>query len=127
MIDGLFNEPSYLAAKKMLDATVLRHEAIASNLANVETPHYRRLDVGPSFKAELSRALENKSPEQIASLKPQLMIDTAAVSHTKDGNTVQLEDELLQMNQNSLTHAVESQMVTNSLLRLRMAITGRPV
>ena len=39
MIDALFSQSNYLAAKKMLDASVLRHEAIASNLANLETPN----------------------------------------------------------------------------------------
>jgi len=43
MIDGLFNQTNYVAAKKMLDATALRHEAIASNLANLETPRYKRV------------------------------------------------------------------------------------
>jgi len=45
MIDALFADSYYTAAKKMLDVTALRHEAIASNLANVETPGYKRLDV----------------------------------------------------------------------------------
>ena len=40
MIDGLFAGANYTGLKQMMDATVLRHEAIASNLANVETPHY---------------------------------------------------------------------------------------
>jgi len=57
MIDALFNQPNYLAAKKMLDVTVLRHEAIASNLANVEVPNYKRLDVSPSFESQLAQAV----------------------------------------------------------------------
>ena len=52
MIDALFNQPTYVAAKKMLDVTVLRQEAIASNLSNLETPNYKRLDVAPSFEAD---------------------------------------------------------------------------
>ena len=42
-----------------------------------------------------------------------------------DGNTVQLEDELLAMNQNTLQHTLETQLITGSLLKLRLAITGR--
>ena len=38
MIDALFNQNGYLAAKKMLDATTVRQDAIASNLANLKTP-----------------------------------------------------------------------------------------
>ena len=37
MIDALFNQPNFLAAKRLLDATALRHEAITSNLGHLET------------------------------------------------------------------------------------------
>jgi flagellar basal-body rod protein FlgB len=125
MIDALFSQPNYVATKKLLDATVLRHEAIASNLANLETPNYQRLDVSPEFATELSRAMGTGSPTTIARLQPQLAIDQAAVAQGRDGNTVQLETELMQLNQNSLAHAVETQLLTNSLVKLRLAITGR--
>ena len=125
MIDALFSQPNYVATKKLLDATVLRHEAIASNLANLETPNYQRLDVSPDFGAELNRAMGSGSPANLARLQPQLAIDQAAVAQGRDGNTVQLETELMQLNQNSLAHAVETQLLTGSLVKLRLAITGR--
>jgi flagellar basal-body rod protein FlgB len=55
-----------------------------------------------------------------------LTTDPTAVANTRDGNTVQLESELLKMNQNTVAHALETQMITGQLLRLRLAITGRP-
>jgi flagellar basal-body rod protein FlgB len=42
MIEALFNQTGYLAAKKTLDAVALRQEAIANNIANLETPGYKR-------------------------------------------------------------------------------------
>lgn len=126
MISALFNQPNYLATKKALDATALRHEAIASNLANLETPRYQRVDVAPSFSAELQQALKSGSPNTLASLKPALAVDTSAVASGRDGNTVQLETELMQLNQNTLAHTMGTQLVTGQLLRLRLAITGRP-
>lgn len=127
VISPLFAQPSYVAAKKMLDATALRHEAIASNLANIETPQYRRLDLNASFAAELRQAVAGQQSEEIAGLRPALAPDMNAVSTRRDGNTVELETELLHLNQNTLAHTVETQLVTSSLLRLRMAITGRAV
>ena len=126
MIDALFSSTNYVATKKMLDATALQQEAIASNLSNIEKPGYKRLDVDASFMNELRSAIGGKDIEQILSLKPSLTVDSTAVSNTKDGNTVQLEKEMLKMNQNSVAHAVETQLVTGQLLRLRLAITGRP-
>jgi flagellar basal-body rod protein FlgB len=125
MLDALFTQPNYVAAKKMLDATVLRHEAIASNLANIETPGYKRLDVAPSFSAELQQAVTAGDPDQIAGARPQLSVDSAAIATNRDGNTVQLETELAEMNRNFLAHAMETQLVTGNLLKLRLAITGR--
>lgn len=125
MIDSIFTQPNYLAAKKMLDATALRHEAIASNLANIETPHYRRLDINPSFASDLRQALASKDSAQLANLQPTVATDLNAVSSRRDGNTVELDAELLNLNQNTLAHTLETQLVSSALLRLRTAVTGR--
>ena len=125
MIDALFSQPNYVAAKKMLDASVLRHEAIASNLANLETPNYKRIDVAPSFSAELRSAVASGSSDQIAGTQPLLSVDSSAIASNRDGNSVQLETELSEMNKNFLAHAMETQLVTGNLLKLRLAITGR--
>ena len=125
MIDALFTQSNYLAAKKMLDATVLRHEAIASNLANIETPNYKRMDVAPSFENQLRQAISSKDPEQIASTQPQLAVDLTAVSGRGDGNTVLLEPELLKLNHNMVEHTLETQLVSGSLMKMQMAITGK--
>ncbi len=126
MIDALFSQPNYAAMKKMLDATALQHQAIASNLGNVEKPGYQRVDVNPSFAAELKQAMGSKDVAAIANLQPALTVDATAVANTKDGNTVQLEKELMSMNQNTIAHTLETQLITGQLLRLRLAITGRP-
>jgi flagellar basal-body rod protein FlgB len=125
MIEALFNQPDYLAAKKSLDATVLRQQAIASNIANLETPGYKRLDIAPSFSAELQRACASGDPQEISSLQPEIAPDPNAVSNSRDGNTVDLEGEMMQLNQNFLTHSLETQLVSYSLMRLKMAITGK--
>jgi len=127
MINALFSQPNYLATKKMLDATVLRQEAITSNIANLETPNYKRLEIAPSFSSDLRQAIASKNPAQVESLRPHLSVDNAAVSSKRDGNTVQLEDEMLHLNQNYVEHTLETQLVSGSLLRLRMAITGRSI
>jgi flagellar basal-body rod protein FlgB len=126
MIDALFNTPGYLAAKRSLDAVAVRQQAIAQNIANLETPGYRRVDLAPSFKAELARACATGDSQQLATLKPALAADMNAVANSKDGNTVNFEHELMQLNQNTLAHALETQLVTGSLLRLKLAITGKP-
>ena len=113
MIDALFNQPNYLAAKKTLDVVALRQEAIAGNIANLETPGYQRMDIAPTFQA------------QLASLNPTLAPDPTALPNGRDGNTVSLERELMLMSQNTLTNALETQLVAGTFLKLRTAITGK--
>lgn len=125
MIQALFNQSNYVGAKKMLEATMLRHEAIASNIANLERPNYHRVDLAPSFQTELGRAMGARDTSQISRLEPRLAVDPEAVSSSKDGNNVRLESELAMLSENYLQHTVQNQLVTGNLMKLRMAITGR--
>jgi len=125
MIDALFTESGYVAAKKMLDVSLLRHQAIASNLANVETPNYKRLDVSSSFEDQLRQAVAGGNSAEIASLQPSLAVDTNAISGRSDGNTVQLETEMLKLNTNTVENTLETQLVSGSLAKMRLAITGK--
>ena len=124
MIEALFSQPNYLAAKKTLDAVALRQEAIANNLANLETPGYKRVDLAPSFETQLAQATAAGDTTELAALKPTLAPDATAKPSSKDGNTVKLEDELMRMNQNALVHSMETQMVSGTLAKMRLAITG---
>jgi flagellar basal-body rod protein FlgB len=125
MIEALFNQPNYLSAKKTLDAVAVRQEAINNNLANLETPGYKRVDLAPSFEQALEKAASSNDPQQLSSLTPTLAVDATAKSTSKDGNTVNLEQELMRMNQNAMTHSLETQMVSKMLAKLRLAIKGQ--
>lgn len=125
MIEALFSQPAYLAAKKTLDAVVLRQEAIANNIANLETPGYKRVDLAPSFETELERACASNDTADLNSLKPSLAVDTTAESSSIDGNTVHLQSELMEMDQNAVAHSFETQLISETLQRLQMAITGK--
>ena len=125
MIEGIFNLPNYESAKKMMDVTELRQRAIASNIANVETPGYKRVDVPKSFKDELRQAIAAKDTRMLAALTPSVAVDPTAVARTQDGNTVQVEDELLKMNQNAMEHQMEVRLVNGTLNYLKLAITGK--
>lgn len=126
MIEALFNQPNYLAAKTGLDVVELRQRAIQQNIANLETPGYKRVDVSPAFTSALERAVAARDPQSIRSVKPELAVDATAVAIGPDGNTVNLESELLEMNKNVLAHSLQTQLITGSLMRLKLAINGKP-
>lgn len=128
MIDPIFSSDNYQLARNLLDAAALRHEAIAANVANAETPGYRRVDIAPDFATQLRARLAagNLASTQGAPA-PRLAVDNQARSVRPDGNTVDIENELLAMNRNAVEHEFLSDIVSGNLKQLRLAITGRPV
>jgi len=124
MIDGLFASANYEGVKKMLDASVLRQEAISSNIANVETPHYQRIDVNSTFGTELKRAIASNNFGDVNGVQPRIEVDREAVAQNRDGNSVQLEKELVNLQKNMIAHQLQTQMITGKLTKIRKAITG---
>jgi flagellar basal-body rod protein FlgB len=43
---------------RTMDVSVMRRQVISNNIANAETPHFKRTDV--NFEAELKRAFESQ-------------------------------------------------------------------
>lgn len=126
VIDPIFQSDNYHLARSLLDAAALRHEAIATNVANVETPGYRRLDLSTDFASRLKSSLAaGDFARRSAEIRPQLAVDGAARSVRPDGNTVDLERELVAMNRNAVEHQFLADLVSSSLKQLKMAITGR--
>jgi flagellar basal-body rod protein FlgB len=126
MIDPIFQSDNYQLARKLLDAAVLRQDAIATNVANAETPGFRRLDVAPDFALQLRSQMEAGDFGKTAhSLRPHLAEDQTARSIRPDGNTVEIERELLAMDRNAVDHQFLSDIVSSNLKQLKMAITGR--
>ena len=125
MLEAIYARESYVALKKTLDAAVLRHQAIASNLANLETPNYKRIDISPDFEARLQKAVTSGDVSNIFRVRPQIEVDRTAVPDALNGNTVKMEDELLHLQRNTLTHTFALQVLGRSLNKIKSAITGR--
>ena len=97
---------------------------LSSNIANVETPYYQRVDVNPGFASELKRAISTQNVDTVGQVKAKISIDQTAVALNRDGNTVQLEKELVLLQKNMIAHQLQTKMITGKLTSLRKAITG---
>jgi flagellar basal-body rod protein FlgB len=128
MIDPIFQSTNYQLATKLLDASALRQEAIASNIANAETPGYRRLDVSTDFAEQLkARTRAGELNREGDDLRPTLVQDSRARTTRPDGNSVDIEHELLAMNKNAVEYEFLTEVVSRNIKQLKMAITGRSV
>jgi flagellar basal-body rod protein FlgB len=125
--DGIFATPGIQSLSLALDESALRQQAISSNIANVNTPGFKRLDVSPSFESAFSGALKDLSEGGTADNMPQGAITQAAVQGPArpDGNTVQIEQEMLGLAQNSAKYEFASEMLANSFHGMKTAITGQ--
>jgi flagellar basal-body rod protein FlgB len=125
MIDPIFQTDNYQLARKLLDGAALRQEAIASNIANAETPGYRRLDISPDFAEQLKARIRNgEMASSSATIQPTLVQDQFARSVRPDGNSVEIENELLAMNKNAVEYQFLTEVISGNIKQLKMAITG---
>lgn len=136
---------------KALDGLSKRHKAIASNLANVDTPGYRRRDV--SFEGALGQALQkakgqeasqqnmpasNDIPLSMKTSRPEhfglqigsvdevepQMVESEDVSFRNDGNAVDVETEMVQLAKNTERYLAVSNMQSRDIKSLRSIIQG---
>lgn len=139
MIDKLlFNKTMNLMARG-LDAASLRNQVIANNLANVDTPGFKRSDV--LFEEELRRAMagtqklqgrlthekhipipEVRNPENVVVPK---IVTEHKTSIRNDGNNVDIDREMAQMAKNSIMYNALVQEINGEFRKMKMAIEGR--
>lgn len=124
MIEKLFNNDNYAMSKNMLDVAAARHTALASNIANAETPGYHRVDVSKTFESQLQKQFKNGEVDSSNPIQPVVETDTAARSTRADGNNVELDNELLKMGSNEMQYEMLTDFVSGSLARLKTAISG---
>jgi flagellar basal-body rod protein FlgB len=98
-----------------MDAYSMRNKAIASNIANVDTPSYRRLHV--NFEEQMSKAMQNGSIEQIDQVKASVF---------DSSEKVELEDEMMNLADNQIRTQMVAKELRHHFGLLRAAISGRP-
>ncbi len=125
MIDDLMQRENYVLAKKLLDVSHAKQNAIASNLANVETPGYKRIDSETNFANQLKRAAASNDVEGIRNLEFRTVQDLNSPNQRADGNNVQIDQELLAMQKNAIQYEFLANYTSTSLNRLKTAISGR--
>ena len=93
------------------DAAWQRNEAISNNIANVDTPGYKRQDV--AFESVLQQALGNNRYESmddkvanvnLSRLRGRVYVDYANYSYRLDGNNVDIENENVMLAENQLKY-----------------------
>lgn len=123
--------------EQAMDLRSFRHDLIAGNIANMDTPNYRSFDL--SMKEALRRideadagmAMVRSHPSHLTgnSAGPEALTlrRTPPQPHSLkgDGNTVDIDAEMVKLAENSLMYHALTQMVTKEFQLFTTAIEGK--
>jgi len=110
------------------DASALRNKIIGNNIANVDTPGYKRQDV--AFESELQRALKNSRYETLDDKVGAVRLknlgtvytDYANYSYRIDGNNVDIDNENVELASNQLKYEGLVQSMNSQFDNLKTAM-----
>jgi flagellar basal-body rod protein FlgB len=106
-----------------LGASGKRQEVLANNLANVNTPGYKRLDV--QFDGMLAKAVESARAgdrTELVKLRPGVATDES-VTVRADGNSVDVDQEMANLAENNIRYNALVQLTQKKLEGLKYVIS----
>jgi flagellar basal-body rod protein FlgB len=112
-------DTTQLALERAIEGAGKRHQALAANLANANTPGYQRVDV--DFHGALAAAMEG-GPEAMHGVAFSTSPDPAAGATRADGSTVDVDAESAKLAANALEHSAAVQVAHARIGILKSAI-----
>lgn len=123
--------------KRTLNAVVIRHNVIADNIANADTPGFRRAEV--SFESQLKRALDSeKSPKyptkmthekhipfeekiDYRTVRPRITIDFDTF-YRNDKNGIDIDKEMVDFTKNAMRYNLLIEMYNRNIKKVETVI-----
>lgn len=103
-----------------IKAETLRQKAIANNIANLETPGYRRIDV--KFEELLARCLRSSAKFDLSEVEAQIY-QPKQTPVKSNGNDVNWEAEVGQMIKNTLRHKAYIRLLIKKYNQIELAMS----
>ncbi|MFU0801128.1 MAG: flagellar basal body rod protein FlgB [Xylanivirga thermophila] len=132
MENGMFFRTATL--EKALDGSWLRNQIIANNIANEDTPMYKRKDV--AFADELKQALDVQGIKGIKTREKHMDIGHMDIQHSApkikntygtkmrmDGNNVDIDVEMSELAKNTIYYDALRLKASKEFQRLKMVIS----
>lgn len=135
---GLFDSSTMIAMETGLNASSQRQLLISDNVANIDTPHYRRKDI--SFKALVTRKIQDEMPmsgqccthkghidfqSPASNLKRNFKVEYPNETRINEfGNNVHIDLEMGNMNLNNTYYNTVSTLISKKFTTLNSVIKG---
>ncbi|RKD34429.1 flagellar basal body rod protein FlgB [Thermohalobacter berrensis] len=128
MLNKLYSNINFL--QKALNGLSLRHEAISNNIANVNTPDYKKVEV--EFEKHLKDSLDEKSVQLITTnnkhisnplrnFSPLIKRDKST-STRKDGNNVNIDVEMANLAKNTIMYNAIIRQVSDEFNKIKTVL-----
>ncbi len=115
---------------KAADASWKRNEVISNNIANVNTPGYKRKDV--QFESYLMSALaggdsldHSVANADMGNLVASVYTDNATLSYRLDGNNVNIDTENVNLAENQIKYYTLLDSMTQEFSRIKTVLSAR--
>lgn len=131
---NLFSSTIYNVLEKSIDSATKRQGVLSNNIANINTPGFKRSDV--EFKSVLKQSLKEKGISGAVTHKNHIPIgrksleDVSSSVHRDnrtsmraDGNNVDIELENAEMAKNTLYHSAMTQQLNAKFNALKSVIS----
>ena len=129
MSSGMFGYVNVL--KSAADASWLREEVLSNNIANVDTPNYKRQDV--EFKTYLNSAIEQTGKPKatltqkinnvdLSNIKTRTYTDNSTLSYRIDGNNVDLSTENVELAAEQINYNALIDSMNNEFSRFKSVL-----
>lgn len=124
---GIYNNVNVL--DKAADASWTRNQVISNNIANVDTPDYKRKDV--AFQTYLQAEMEGADTTTLQdrvrdvdldALNATSYTDMADLSYREDGNNVDIDTENVELASNQLMYQALINSISNEFDMIKAAM-----
>lgn len=114
---------------KAADASWMRNTVISNNLANVDTPGYKRKDV--QFESYLMASMtgsgsvtDRVNSVNLDTLNGSIYTDHSNLSYRLDGNNVDIDTESAELAENQIRYYALLDSISQEFSRLKTAISS---
>lgn len=131
MSDNRLFDATYRLMGKSLDVSGFRHSLISSNIANIDTIHYKPRDL--DFNRTLEKAMEGPAPEKLARTHERHIAPggsgdpvRASVYDNADAyhlDSVDIDEQMSNLVENNMKYRSTTEMMLRKMTILRHAIS----
>jgi flagellar basal-body rod protein FlgB len=116
---------------KAADAANTRNTLLSNNIANVDTPNYKRKDIDfeSLLQAELAgeKSLDkavSRANDDLTTLDPQVYTDNSSLSYRTDGNNVDIATEEAYLAENQIRYQALVDLMSQEFSRYNTVLSN---